>query len=274
MLKKRIIGLSAGVLATVVTATAAFGANATSSASLPTLAIAVSGKSITVPKTVPAGAVEVVTTAKKEASVGLVKLDPGVTVQKAFGLVNSHHGDPNALQGYASIVFSSDAPAGTSSTQTVLSAGNYAALNFAVNGQPSAQTFTVTPSSNSTALPKPAATVKMVDFAFTGPSKLHVGELVRIENDGYVVHMTDAPKFKNRADAMKAMAYLKAGNDKKAEKLATGFASFMSTSSPGAMQQEKISATPGVYVLACFMSTEDGREHTRLGMMKLITITK
>jgi hypothetical protein len=69
-----------------VTAGGAFGATDTGTASLPTLPIAVNGKSITLPKTVPAGAVKVITSVTKE-SVGapaLVKLQPGVTVQKVF----------------------------------------------------------------------------------------------------------------------------------------------------------------------------------------------
>jgi hypothetical protein len=40
---------------------------------------------------------------------------------------------------------------------------------------------------------------------------------------------------------------------------------FLGTSSPGAMQQEVVTAKPGMYVLACFMTTQDGREHKRLG---------
>ena len=44
--------------------------------------------------------------------------------------------------------------------------------------------------------------------------------------------------------------------------------------SHGAIQQERISAKPGWYVEACFMETQDGREHTRLGMVRVIRIVK
>ena len=40
------------------------------------------------------------------------------------------------------------------------------------------------------------------------------------------------------------------------------------------MQQEVINEPPGYYVIACFMITQDGREHTQLGMEKLIHIVK
>jgi hypothetical protein len=40
------------------------------------------------------------------------------------------------------------------------------------------------------------------------------------------------------------------------------------------MQQEVITAKPGVYVIACFMDTQDGREHTQLGMERMIKVVK
>jgi hypothetical protein len=47
----------------------------------------------------------------------LVKLAPGVTFAQAFAQVGAHGGDPNALQGYASITFNYQAPSGTSSAR-------------------------------------------------------------------------------------------------------------------------------------------------------------
>jgi hypothetical protein len=38
------------------------------------------------------------------------------------------------------------------------------------------------------------------------------------------------------------------------------------------MQQEVLNANPGYYVQACFMDTQDGREHTVLGMERVIQI--
>ena len=68
---------------------------------------------------------------------------------------------------------------------------------------------------------------------------------------------------------------LRAGKDKKAEKLVAGPpVIFQGPVSNGAYQQETISAKPGWYVQACFMNTQDGREHTRLGMVRIIKIVK
>ena len=44
--------------------------------------------------------------------------------------------------------------------------------------------------------------------------------------------------------------------------------------SPGAVQQAVLNAKPGYYVEACFMDTQDHREHTQLGMLRLIRIVK
>ena len=42
----------------------------------------------------------------------------------------------------------------------------------------------------------------------------------------------------------------------------------------GAYVQETITAKPGIYVLACFMNTQDKRNHTVLGMERIIKIVK
>jgi hypothetical protein len=40
------------------------------------------------------------------------------------------------------------------------------------------------------------------------------------------------------------------------------------------LQQERLTAQTGYWVLACFMDTQDGREHTQLGMDRVIRIVK
>ena len=64
---------------------------------------------------------------------GLVRLNPGVTIQQASGAVNSHGGDINALTRYANLFVSAAAPA---TVQTALTPGNYVALNITGSGQP------------------------------------------------------------------------------------------------------------------------------------------
>jgi len=85
--------------------------------------------------------------------------------------------------------------------------------------------------------------------------------------------MVVAAKAADPTAAAAISAALLAGNDNAAQSMATGFATFVGLASPGAVQQQKITASPGTYVVACFFDTQDGREHTRLGMVKTITIT-
>lgn len=133
-MKRRIAAVSAVSSALVVTVSAfalAGGASGASS-SLPTLKIALTGKTgISVSKnTVPSGAVNLVTTfsGKGRGSFGIIRLNDGVTLQQAVNAVQSHHGDLNALTQYGAMIVSADAPG---KVQTVLSpSDNYYALNI------------------------------------------------------------------------------------------------------------------------------------------------
>jgi hypothetical protein len=251
-----------------------------SAASLPTLKVALTGTTgVSVSGSMVSGAVNVTSTFSGKApsgpnangpGYGLVRLNPGVTVQQAAGAVQSHNGDLNALTPYASLFVSASAP-GT--LQTTLTPGSYVAVNTTGN-TPAFATFTVTTSASPAALPAAAATVKAIEFAFTGPSVLRNGSVVRVVNDGWLVHMNDLIGTKSKADALKVIAYLKAGKDAKAQKLATSFVNLMSPASPGALQQQVLNAKPGYYVEACFMTTGDGREHTQLGMERLVKVVK
>jgi hypothetical protein len=276
-LVKRMPALTAGVVVAAIAA--ASGATATAAGTLPTLALTMNGKSITAPSSVPAGAVNLVSTVSGEAvgSPTLVRLDPGVTFEQAFGAVVSHHGDPNALDGLATIVANPMAPKGTSSAQTVLTPGTYVALDTEADNPtkwPHVD-FTVTANPAPAGLAKPQATVTAEEFRFTGPSKLHDGQVVRFQNAGYLYHMVIALPVKDRKTARALTADLLAGKDGKAQKLVAGAPlQLMGTTGPGAMHQQVLNVKPGIYVLACFMSTQDGREHTALGMERTIQVVR
>ena len=260
------------VAACVVGLAGVTGASAAST--LPTLNVAVSGKTgIAVSGSTVSGAVSIASTfsGKGQGGYGLVRLDQGVSFPEALGAVQSHHGDPNALTPFGSLVVSADAP-GT--VQTVLTPGNYVALNLTGNGPSGAAQFTITPSSSPASLPAAAATETSIEFGFKGPKVLHDGTMVRAENGGYLVHMDVLIGARNKRGANKIAALLKAGKDHEGQKLATSGVDLMDPASPGAMQQEILNAKPGYYVQACFMDTQDGREHTQLGMERVIRIAK
>jgi hypothetical protein len=249
-------------------------------AALPTVSVAVAPSSISVSGPVQSGGVNVVTsdTGVKEAIVIFVALKPGVTVAEVLAFGESKHAkDPNNVNKFGSIVFDGEAEAGAKTeAQTTLAAGQYVVLLKAGEKPPSAHTtFTVSASSAPAALPAPAATVRSIEFAFRGPSVLHDGELVRFENEGFLVHMDLAAPVKSKKTAKQAVADLLAGKEKQLEKLIIGPpVGFAGPLSSGAYMQETITAKPGWYVQVCFMETQDGRDHARLGMERIIQIVK
>jgi hypothetical protein len=253
---------------------------AASGAELPTLAVNVTASSISVGTPPPAGAVNVQSTSSgaKEAATVLMRLNPGVSDEevRAFLATNKAGKDPNTASKFGSLVFDAEDPAGKSEAQTTLAAGKYMAFN--PEGPQSSKwpstSFTIAPAATPVALPAAAAVEKTIDFNFRGPTTLHVGELVRFENEGFVVHMNLAFPVRNHKSALKLVKFLKNGS-KRAEKLIAGPpVSFQGPVSTGGYQQSVITAKPGVYVQVCFMDTQDGREHVRLGMVRIIHIVK
>lgn len=195
---KRFVSLvvAAGAAAVVCLSSLAGGIasakNAQSAAALPTLTLSLNGSSVVVAGSAVSGAVNVVTTVtgEKQGEPALVRLNPGVSFSafgQAIAAVKAHHGDLNYLNPFASLVFNAFAPKGTSSAQTVLQPGNNFALDTRRRGAALHTAFTVTQSSSPATLPTPGATVSAIDFGFTGPRTLHVGELVRFVNAGFLV---------------------------------------------------------------------------------------
>jgi hypothetical protein len=266
--------VGAGIFAVAGGLTAA----ASSAASgLPTLTLATNGRSITVGGTLQSGAVNVVSTVTKEAQgdPALIRLDPGVSFADARAAVKSHGGDFNYLDPLGALVFFTTVNKGASnSVQASLQPGNYVALDANGSHKDVHALFTVTQAAHPASLPAPKATLQSIEFGFLGPGTLHDGELVRFENSGFLVHMIIALGVKNAKTAAKVATLLKAGKDNQAGNLSTSFLTFDGGLSPGQIQQQVLTAKPGIYVLACFMNTQDGREHTQLGMERTIRIVK
>ena len=263
-----------------VAAASLIGVGSAQAAPLPTLTLALTKTSVTIGGTLQSGAVNVVATATgtKEAAAVLFQLKPGVTPDEFASFIKTPKvKDLNNTSKLGSIVFDEEAtPGQTAEAQTVLQPGTYMALNGEGEGGPKAFTsFTVTASPAPAVLPTPGATIRSIDFAFRGPSVLHVGEIVRFENEGFLVHMDVVFPAKSKKAAAKILNGLLTGKEKGLEKLVSGSPfSFAGPLSSGAYQQETITAKPGWYVQACFMETQDGRPHTRLGMERIIKIVK
>ena len=244
-------------------------------ATLPSLNVALTKSSVSVGGSPQAGAVNVVTTGTgaKEAGATIVRLNPGVSSAELLAFANSNAGhDPNGAGKFGSLVLQVEAG---SEVQTTLAPGQYVAVGEAEGKMAGNTTFTVAPVASPIDLPTPQATIRSIDFGFRGPAALHRGELVGFENEGFVVHMDIALPAKSHRAAKRLVQALRSDNKKQVRKLIAGPpASFQGPVSTAAYQQETITAKPGWYVQACFMDTQDGREHTRLGMERIIRILK
>jgi uncharacterized cupredoxin-like copper-binding protein len=266
-------------LATVALMASLIAAGSAQAAALPTLSIAVTPSSATVGGSLESGAVNIVAsdTGVKEAAVIVFMLKPGVSVAEAEAFTKAGKAkDPNATVKLGSIVFDTEAnPGQNAEGQTDLQPGQYIVLVAAGEGQAQIRaSFTIAAAKAPATLPTPQATIRSIEFGFRGPSTLHDGELVRFENEGYLVHMDLAVQVKNAKAAKKLVKLLLAGDEKQAFKLVMGAVTFSGPVSSGAFQQETITAKPGVYVELCFMATQDGRSHTQLGMERIIHIVK
>jgi hypothetical protein len=254
--------------------------SAAATSTLPTLSLTVTKSSITVGGATQSGGVNVVSTATgvKEANVILFLLKPGATFDEVEAAIQKAHGDINVTSKYGSLVFDAEVSPGQSSeVQTYLQPGQYVALLPGGEGKGSKAhaIFTVTAAASPVALPTPQATISSIEFGFRGPSTLHDGELVRFENEGFLVHMDIAAPVKNMKAAKQAVKDLFTGKEKAVEKLISGPpAAFAGPLSHEAFQQETITAKPGIYVEVCFMDTQDRRQHTLLGMERIIRIVK
>lgn len=271
---KRTTILAAALSITVASALALMTTSSLAAGSLPTLKLTLTKNTVKVGGSKVSGAVDVVTTIKGESgdSPTLILLKPGVTAKRFLKFVSKLGDQPfDAIDPYATIEFAGASdPSGTTSAQALLPPGNYVAVN---NGNGFAP-FTIAKSAHPASLPHPGATVTAIDFSYRGADTLHDGELVRFENDGYLIHMVLWASTASVANASAAEADLLKGDTAAAKTYATGMGQFAGSMSSGAMQQEVITEPPGVYVIFCEMNTQDGRAHFQLGMFRTIQIVK
>jgi hypothetical protein len=279
---KRVISrtiASAALAVSISVASAGVSVNAADARGLdlPTISIAMDGASITVGGTLQSGAVQVEATTTQEAfgAPMLFRLNDGVTPEDLFAaLASPELQDANNAALFGSIVFDAQVAAGTSDVQTTLESGEYVAFDTRKNDPTNwpHTTFSVAEAAQPASLPAADATIHAIEFGFRAPNTLHDGDLVRFRNDGFLVHMVIGLRTRNAADARQVAALLLAGKDAKTRHLTVGFEAFMFPVSTGAVQQQALDVKPGRYVLACFMTTQDGREHTQLGMVDIVKV--
>lgn len=267
------------MLSALVAASICAIAAASAQAALPNLTISATSTAITVTGTPTAGGVNIISnsTGVKEASIVLFKLKPGASSAEVLAAVKNPKLDPNSVSKWGGISFDQEAPSGKGlETQTTLEPGQYLVLVAGEKGPNGVSTtFTVAASPVNPPLPAATAKIRTIDFGFKGPSTIKAGSLVGFEDEGFLVHMDFAFPVKSKKAAAKVVGLLRQGRERGLRKYIAGPpVSFSGPVSPGAYQQEIITARPGWYVQVCFMEAQDGRPHTLLGMERAIHIVK
>lgn len=270
------------VICAGVAAGLGFGAGATlATGPLPTLTLTMNGTAIVASGAQMSGAVEVRSIVGGESSGGpaLFRLRPGVSEAQLIAELHSvnHIADLAGITAYASIVFDVQAPAGTSTVQTYLAAGNYVALDLNAPFPRPATTFTVAAPSDPAVLPTPGGTITAVDFAFHGASVFRDGELLRIHDEGYLPHTVFYAQLRSAADIPKAEHLLRSGqvNNDQGKNLTTSVkGQWTNFITRGAVLQQIVTQPPGVYMIISQASVEDGRPDYVLGMYRPIRILR
>lgn len=281
--RKLACGLAAGCALATAGGVALASNAGTSAAGLPQLRVTLTGKSMAVSSQKMSGAVDVVTntTGEPVGNPVFIHLNPGVSDGQALAVLKSAGQDPNPVRRIGAIVFDPNAPKGTAThVQVDLQPGNYLALDAAgfngpgpSSGPPPITTFTIGQSDHPAALPRPAATVRAIEFAFRGAGTLRSGSLVRWQNDGYVVHMFLMFRATRDFPAARIMRLLRAGKDRQIP-MSLGTVAGAGPLSYRASEQQRLDLRPGTYVVACFMDTQDHREHTTLGMERTLKVVR
>jgi hypothetical protein len=272
---KRIVTLAVAA-ASLLAGAGGSAASAAPRAALPQITVTMTGKAIHVTGALVSGGVRIVSraTGERAGDPALIRLNPGVTIGQFFAGLQRSAGDLNGVNG--AIVVDAETVNGTSTVQAALAPGQYVALDTA--GQNPAKwpftAFVIRPASSPAALPAPQATLSAIEFGFRGPGTLRDGQLVRFANSGWLVHMIVAARAPSAAVARQIVQLLQQGKDSQAQRLSDNFATFAGPLSHGAFQQLVVDVQPGFWVVACFMNSQDGREHTQLGMERVIQVVR
>lgn len=277
---KRIITLAALAALLAVAAVAAAATTGHKATTLPVLTISETGGTVQVGGTPQSGATELDFTtdlrpAKGDdagAEFGVIRLNSGVTPEQFTAGIKP---DGSNLEKFGSLETTVGVSKGQRiKVQTILKPAQYVVADL--NAKPSDQSrhtvIQVAQNPAPLALPKADATFRMKEYRFTGPKTIRRGDLVRTENTGKQQHMAVALRAKNLKQAKAFEKLLRKGKDGKVEKKIRGIGFLSDVVSPGAVNQSKVTMPRGVYVLACFMDTKKGVEHTRLGMERTLIV--
>lgn len=216
------------------------------------------------------------TTRRKDATLALFELQPGVTPEQ-FAAALAQASGPRDVRDLAALRYAPEIGRGQDATVYLdLRAGTYVAADVSGTGAPAPQqTIAVSPRAAGTPLartPPTVARIVMRDFRYAAPARLPRQGVLRYANSGQTFHYADAIRLRAGASFTKALRALRAGRPKVPGSI--GFSPLVGLVGPGQTGATRYRLAPGRYVLVSFYSDADshGRPQTRLGMERAITV--
>ena len=266
------IALLVGVAVTSVSSAASSG--------LPTLTLALNGRSVAVSGALQSGAVNVVSRVSvQHTEPVLIRLNPGVPFSafaQAGAAINAHHGDLNYLAPYGSIVFDVSADKGTTSAQTTLQPGNYLAVDLSSSNADPPHTTFVIGQCPATEVP-PQAGRDNHRNRLRLPRPEHASRRRARAIPEQRLPRTPSPRdrrqeCKKRQTAHRPASCRQRQGGPEARDQRPGVRRPPFTRRRPARTDHR--ARQASYVLASILPTQDGREQTQLGMERTIQIVK
>lgn len=208
---------------------------------------------------------------RRDQSLVLVLLKPGVTVEQFTAAARRVRDDPTPLYGLGSFETGAGlTPRGTYATTITLKEGTYVFYDITRQAR-QGPSFTVGAGPNGATAQQPDATIRMRDYRFSMPSRLSRTGRFRFTNVGQDPHFAVAFLLKRSARTGDFVRALRRGQDRRIEDDIAGASELVGLVSPGTTNDITFRFNRrGRYVMACFFADRKtrGREHTRLGMVR------
>jgi hypothetical protein len=218
------------------------------------------------------------TSVAREHDLSVVRLSAGRTVAqlRRYAATLKAEAPPTRIGRYGALLFGgTPTRAHPYSATVVLTQGTYVVIDDTKKAEVVGQ-FAVGAGSNGVTAPAPVATVTLSDYGFGVTGAIPRTGVVRFTNAGHTLHFALLVKAASPAAARHLARLLHQGHDRQAEAMAKGFDQVLGLVSPGVSNDVTLSGlAPGSYVLACFYGDahSHGKEHTMLGMEKVVTIS-
>ena len=242
----------------------------------PTVTVTATAKSATIQgaNALRSGQTRLVIKASRSGERGILvfKVREGITREQVTRAVPRIE-DPKDAKRYGEFVASTFVnPGGSYATTVNLPAADYAIIDL--TRKPVTRGFFRTgPEAGTAAAPAPAASVGLDDYRFTGPSTLPSEGVLRVTNDGDVLHHALAFPLRKGVDTKALLRDLKRGKEP-AQRLFSGPPSaLVEIVSPGTENAVEAKLKPGKTLLVCFLQdSARSKPHSALGMAKVVTV--